>query len=450
MRIQFTNDPEGQVELLKRDNVAGLRTISFQHYEFYSSRPSNIRLLAVLGHCSGRPVAIITKDEPQARQLIEAFESLDEVESLAERLHSPVLSLDTPVHLKPTHIAKPWGQEVWFTGMEVRGVSGVGCVRYSIPLPWLLSLMPNTFSAGQPEQLTLLKILDPLPDEVFGDLYFEMHERKQEVYVVTHIDKRAWPKGVGGIRFGFNQKLRAEYSNDVEFKAAYLSSVKRYEKVRREIDACLDIEKKRDGLAVNEPVQPQQTKCWMKGLSVKLVEQEARLREQMNAFSNLMPLKVGDVVQVPCMTPHSLLHGVRTVEFQTPVYERKILSFAQKVLTQDSWDTEEALQAAKLDIDPSVPAEKVELTRGLTSQLIVNFDDFKVWRIRAEQSVDYALPSVGVYRLLMAVSDGLTLADQKMAAEQAALIPANAGSQSRLRMPAGAVALLAEPNNANC
>ena len=37
-------------------------------------------------------------------------------------------------------------------------------------------------------------------------------------------------------------------------------------------------------------------------------------------------LRVGDVVTIPPGTPHSLLRGVTVVEFQTPVFERRILA----------------------------------------------------------------------------------------------------------------------------
>lgn len=446
MRIQFTNDPEALVNSLKQGGASVSHAISFRHHPFYLANSEDIQLLAVLAISGDKLVAVIVEDEPETRQLIEACGDGD-IGTLAEKLYAPLLLLDGPVQLLPTHIAKPWGQEVWYTGMETRGVSAVGNERFRTPLPWLLSLMPRSLSGGNPEQLTLLKILDPLPDEVFGDLYFEMHERKQEVYVVTHIDRDAWPDGVGGIRFGFNQSLRSGYGSDGEFRVAYLTAVKRYESVRREIDAHLDEIKQREGVGLTEPVPPPQMKAWLADVPASLTAQELQLREQMNAFSNLMPLRIGDVVKVPCMTPHSLLHGVRTVEFQTPVYERKILSFAQKVLTQEGWDTEEALQAASLEIATAPIDDEAEVVPGLSRQLIVDFDDFRVWRLRADVQVEYLLSDANTYQLLMAVSGAMEIADQALAAEQAVLIPANADASCSLSMAAGAVALLATPNN---
>ena len=111
--------------------------------------------------------------------------------------------------------------------------------------------------------------------------------------------------------------MREQYPDDPAFRRAFLEAVQDYEVVRRRIDA---------GQA-----QPED------------VEQEAMLRNQMEAFTDFQPLSVADVVKVPTWTPHALQHGVRVVEFQTATYERFIISFAQQVVTQDHWDSEHAI-----------------------------------------------------------------------------------------------------------
>ena len=71
---------------------------------------------------------------------------------------------------------------------------------------------------GPEEKLILLKTLNPVPDEVIGDLYLEMHEEKWEVYVVTALDPEAWPSGKGMIRAGLApeiiKKYRAEHGEE--------------------------------------------------------------------------------------------------------------------------------------------------------------------------------------------------------------------------------------------
>ena len=71
----------------------------------------------------------------------------------------------------------------------------------------------------------------------------------------------------------------------------------------------------------------------------------------MESFTRLLDLRVGDVVRVEPYYPHSLQHGVRVVELQTPTYERFIISFAQQVVTQDHWDSEHAI--AHMSLDPA-------------------------------------------------------------------------------------------------
>ncbi|MDZ7669197.1 MAG: hypothetical protein U5Q16_07160 [Gammaproteobacteria bacterium] len=305
------------------------------------------------------------------------------------RLEDHEIFLDEPVLLEPVHIAKPWGQEIWHSGIEARGECGVRTPAGVLPLSHYLALAPRRLTGGLP--LVLLKILDPDPEPVLGDLYFETHEQKQEVYVVTHVDPEAWPDGSGGIRFGMNQDLRRRYADDDAFRRDYLAAVQAYEAVRRDIDA---------GVAV-------------------AAGREAELRAAMNAFTGMRELRVGDVVVVPTWLPHSLQHGVRVVEFQTPTYERYIISFAQQVLTQDHWDTEAAV--ARMHLDVPAPPRFEQLADGVEN--IVTFDDFRVWRVRVPAGSSLALPVHASYLLCMGVQGQVTVGNLTLAPEQAAFVP---------------------------
>ena len=111
-----------------------------------------------------------------------------------------------PLELLPSCIPKPWGQEIWYTGVEQRGVcrfatGGDGCT----PIPWLQAVLPE--AAAGVVRATAAVVEDTgsgAAAVITGDLYFELHEQKREVYVVTQVDERAWPDGVGYIRFGFD------------------------------------------------------------------------------------------------------------------------------------------------------------------------------------------------------------------------------------------------------
>jgi hypothetical protein len=156
---------------------------------------------------------------------------------------------------------------------------------------------------------------------------------------------------------------------------------------------------------------------------------------------------VGDVVVEPAWLPHSLQHGVRVVEFQTPTYERRILSFAQRVVTQDHWDTAAAVPRIRLDAPP--PPDFVAVGEG--AERIVDFADFRVWRVRIPAAGSFALPRRLPYALCMTIQGNVELATLQLGPEQAALIPGTAlrrDSPVTLLNPArdaDAIALVAAP-----
>lgn len=352
----------------------------------------------------------------------------DNVAELAAAVQAPVISLSDALKLVPIHIAKPWGQEIWYSGIEARGQSRVSDGRYSIPLPWLLAVGAEQLLQAGGGQPSLLKILDPLPEEVFGDLYFELHEEKREVYVVTGIDRRAWPDGRGAIRYGFDQRVRAEIGDDEEFRKQYLEAVSRYELVRREIDARLDMIRAERGVELNAPVAVATLQAWQEQLPPDLLGLELKARDAMNSFTSLMPLQLGDVVKVSCLTPHALQHGVRTVEFQTPVYERKILSFAQKVLTQAHWDTAEAMRIVNLEAPPADDLVVVDADENFSLEQVVSFDDFRAYRLTLAPGADFSFDMGDSYKIVMVVDGHALVGRQALAPEEAALVPRTANN----------------------
>ena len=289
-----------------------------------------------------------------------------------------------PAKLIPVSIPKPWGQEIWYSGIEARGESLVEVAGDHVALSQYLGSLHL-------ESILLLKVLDPQPIPVLGDLYFEVHESKQEVYVVTHIEPSAWADGIGKIRFGMDQNRRNQFASDQQFRQAYLEAVVVYEKIRRDID---------DNQADR-------------------TEEERLARAAMEAFTATQDLRVGDVVTVPTLTPHALQHGVRVVEFQTPVYERLIVSFAQKVLTQDQWDTAEA--TTQMHLDPPQKPEFELVQQGI--ERIARFADFNVWRVNPERAGDTLLPASLPYAIVMNLNGDLHIGDLTLRPEEAALVP---------------------------
>lgn len=300
---------------------------------------------------------------------------------------SKQLDLTQPVLLEPLHIAKPWGQEIWYTGMEERGESRVELGESILPLSEYLALDPARTCHNQ--QVLLLKILDPSIQPVIGDLYFEVHREKREVYIVTAVHSDAWPDGIGAIRFGMNQRKRQAYASDAAFRQAYLGAVRGYEAIRRDID-------EQGGQRGDE---------------------EAQARAEMETYTEIQSLKVGDVVSVPTWTPHALQHGVRVIEFQTQTYERLIVSFAQAVLTQGHWDTAEAVEA--MHLDPPAPPVFEQVSPGI--ERIARFEDFNVWRISGD--CRFKLPDHLPYAICMSISGATQIGALRLKPEQACFLP---------------------------
>lgn len=352
----------------------------------------------------------------------------DDIGAWLAALAAPRFALGAPLPLAPVAIPKPWGQEIWYTGIERRGVAGVGRDSRTLPLPWLLAAAPQRLGCPAGHSPILLKILDPLPQEVFGDLYFELHRQKREVYIVTAVDEAAWPGGVGAIRFGFDARLRGEYADDRRFLQDYLATVQAYRGVRRDIDARLDARRSAEGIAADAPLAAAELQRWLAALPADLQRRERELRAAMERFTGRLPLRVGDVLKVPCWVPHSLQHGVRTVEFQTPVYERLILSFAQKVLTQGDWDTEEALAVLQLDPPPPEPLQCSAEADGWREERIVRFEDFEVLRVTLQGGAQRRLPAAADYALVMAIGGALHLDGVPLEADAAVLLPRCGGA----------------------
>ena len=241
--------------LRSTDDVLRLR---FHFSQYYLPFSPSIELLAIFFKAKDGLRVLLTDKPSQVDATLTAMSeplSAEDLRLLATRVDAPFFNLDQALILSPIAIGKPWGQEIWYTGVEARGQSGFSDGAFSVPIPWLLALLPKRLLGAEQTSLNLLKILDPLPEPVYGDLYFELHEEKQEVYVVTHVDSQSWPDGEGGIRFGFEPNVLDEFDGPDEFRQAYLQAVQNYEQIRRQIDKIFDQRRREQGLDLNQPVE---------------------------------------------------------------------------------------------------------------------------------------------------------------------------------------------------
>ena len=229
----------------------------------------------------------------------------------------------SPAALQPVVVEKPWGREVWYSGVEARGESRVGVDQDAVLLSEFLR------RHGRERDIVLLKALHP--DQ--GDLYVELHEVKWEVYAVDAVDHALWPDG-GRMLLGIDQRRRRALGE--RFDAALLAAAEASE------------------AAVQRGVT---TRNGGNGKAPEVAD--------VARFLNAVAVRPGDIVTIPPTMPHSLLRGVSVVEFQTPVFERKILAASQPVKTQRTWDSAAAVAAMDAESAPAVasPATTGETAR---------------------------------------------------------------------------------------
>ena len=415
----------------------------YDHVQSYLPDSPSIRLtLAILL----QPDDICISISKQARVTLTRKPARPCYIDVVHQMGSSSLSLQEPWPLPAITIAKPWGNELWYTGIEARGI----CKAGGIPLPWLLDVFPEHILGMDvaPEPI-LLKILDPLPSASFGDLYFELHQKKIEVYVVTHIDKRAWPDGQGKIRYGFNQALLGAAASEEQFKSDYLKAVNDYRDIRYRIDKLLDRQKKRAGLDANAPASATQIAQWSRALEPALVAAEEDKKHLMYRYTQLDPIKLGDVIRVNPFVPHALQHGVRVIEFQTAHYERHILSFTQKVLAQKQWDTAAALQIANIRARLNRSLAVEVRSDNCLVEVVADFQQFKAIRVTLLADIKNTTPeytlAIDSYALVIGVSGKSRVNGTKIFPESAVFI---ASHQNNLRLTSisdQAIVLVAVP-----
>jgi len=359
-------------------------------------------------------------------------------------IHHPKLidiSPNQAFKLIPCRIPKPWGEEVWFSGIEERGISQVELsTGKTFDLPLLLqALGPQATANGKPP--ILLKILEPKPNPLTGSLYYELHKEKQEVYIVSQINPKSWPNGTGRMKYGISKTKRDNFRSEQEFLDAFQSTCLAYEKTRQNIDEKINEFKILENIMPEQTISDEKWEQWNQMLPSALRQEDEQLRQEIESFVGWLDLKIGDVVQVETLVPHSLQYGITVIEFQTPVYERLIITFNQKVLTQNHWDIEKAFEIMKPAYPELKPLEKVFQNESLIIEKAVDFSDFDVLRIK-QFTHEYHLELVAVgHTMIFALNSPLQVHGQT----SLSLMPGES-----CFIPTGASKLLITTDNPDC
>ena len=238
-----------------------------------------------------------------------------------------------PVALEPVTVAKPWGTETWYSGIERRGESRVRLGASTQPLSGFLA------RHGRTAPPLLLKRLVPRT----GHLYLEVHRTKHEVYVVDRVDPALWPDGCGEVLCGVDATARIDLGDEA-LRRAILDAASAAERGDAPTTAV-------DGYMVSHRLAP------------------------------------GDSIEVGPGVPHSLRRGVEVIEFQTPVYERLILAASQPVQTQNHWDSAAASEAMHL-----APQSPPRPPGAEPRQILATADTFDVTRHLLAEGAQLRLP----------------------------------------------------------
>ncbi len=262
--------------------------------------------------------------------------------------HCALLDPEAVFELEPVRVPKAWGAEVWFTGIEPRGESRIVVEGRRAPLGYALALFPDLWGASAP---LLVKELHAHHEPIAGELYFEVHADKREVYFVTEVDPRAWPAGQARVRFGLRSAARAN-------PAILEAPLRRFEAARLAVDRAAAI----DGTGLT----PARHIDARRRVPKALLEAERQARANVDRLIAERRLAPGARLEVPPGTPHGLRHGIRVIEVQTPSYERAVLYASQPLAGRGSWDIERgiALIGAQPPVATVVPGRWEALPPG--------------------------------------------------------------------------------------
>ena len=339
------------------------------------------------------------------------------IEKILQKENLAYIHSNSLITLYPHLEHKPWGKEIWFTGIEERGQAKIESYfkKKKMNLTDFLYLYSNHCCNGQ-NQLVLLKILESIPERIFGDLYLELHEKKQETYIITDVNSQIHKMKTAQMKYGLNLDKRKTFKKLKFFKQSFFRAVMKYKKIRDFIDKQ----------AYPQKANIKQYKKNLKQISPECKKKELELRDEMNSYIGSYPVKKGDVISINNLIPHSLQHGIRCIEFQTPVYERLIISFTQKVIRQNHWDTKKAIRVMKKAFPYKQKLKKLKQTNYFDIELICRFKDFKVVRYRFFKNSRIDL-SFKTYTLFIAMDDLSTAQIEKktqlLTAEQGFLLP---------------------------
>ncbi|MCB1691971.1 MAG: hypothetical protein KDI19_04350, partial [Pseudomonadales bacterium] len=135
------NDPGRVIGALEEGQAVHF---SVTHECFYEEGCPVVELEAVFERRGSRIIGIVS-DKP-----LDAS-GAGNLEQVAVQSGVTPFELGSPLPLETIRIPKPWGAEIWYSGIEKRGVCSAG----GVPLTWLIAATGDVLLGG-PESAPLL------------------------------------------------------------------------------------------------------------------------------------------------------------------------------------------------------------------------------------------------------------------------------------------------------
>ena len=103
----------------------GCFSFTIDHETPYLSDRDRLRLHVLLLNRDGESHVILREDQSDGMPPGGVVNSVEGFAALAALLGTRAICLQAPMPLSPVFIPKPWGREIWYSGIEERGVSTV-------------------------------------------------------------------------------------------------------------------------------------------------------------------------------------------------------------------------------------------------------------------------------------------------------------------------------------
>ena len=272
-----------------------------------------------------------------------------------------------PLYLRPYKEPKVWGSggigEYWYGSEEGDKSSIIETDGEEVPMSEITDRVPEEIlGKGAIDKFghtfPLVKILTPK-----GRLSVQFHDTKNELWIVTGVDKDV-SGGDSSIILGFSPSSLEKFGKNVN--AEYKKALQVYGKALNEL---IDILEKDDrGVeALEKTGNAEYAADMVKDvMSQAAVGEEVLVRahKELDDFYNYIMVTVGDVIPVPSGTLHALGAGVQVVEPQIPGETQSMEDGATYPVRYYFPGCEREGSKKELDIDRTdeINAEMVTLT----------------------------------------------------------------------------------------